>query len=81
MPACDARLEHVAGALQVDRSGLLAIAEDDEGEMHHDVRVGDELVHGRTFQHVTTAIFDLRPAVFGRVERPSRHAQDTLDLI
>ena len=60
---CHRRLEHVAGAGQVDPRALLARTHDDEREVDHDVGVADQRVDSVAVEDVTLPVLGLGPAL------------------
>ena len=72
-PGGDGDLEDVAAALEVDPPGLLAAAEDREGEMDDDVGAVEERRQRAAVEHVAAPVADLPPAHLRRVEGPSGH--------
>ena len=76
----DGGFEDVAGACEIHPGALLARSHDDEGEVDDDVGVGDQGVDRIAVQDVALPVFGLGPAMLGRIEAPSCHPDDPLDL-
>ena len=76
----DGRFEHIARARQVDPSAFLARPHDDEGQVHHDVDIGDQRIDGIAIEDVALQVDRLRPTPLGGIERPPRHADDLRDV-
>jgi len=72
--------EDLLGTLQVHATTLLWAAHDDEGQMHHHIGLGHQVVHGLLVEHVALAVGHLAPPAFGGVEGSPGHAQDVGDL-
>jgi hypothetical protein len=72
-------LEDVARALEVDRAGLLAAADDDEGEVHEHVGAIGEVFDGVLVEHVALPVLRLGHPERAGIERPPRHPEHALD--
>jgi hypothetical protein len=70
-PGVGGRAERVERALDVDRPrGLAVAADDEEGQVHHDVGAAEGLTQRVDVADVAAAVLHLRPAVLVRVEGP-----------
>ena len=75
----DRGLEHGAGAVDVDRAGRVARAQDRERQVDYDVGALHGVADALLVLHVALAVLDLLPALVLRVELAARHADDLLD--
>jgi hypothetical protein len=81
-PGVGGRAERVERALDVDRPrGLAVAADDEEGQVHHDVGAAEGLTQRVDVADVAAAVLHLRPAVLVRVERPPGDADDAPDAV